>query len=135
MNLNKLHIVLGICLLFGADVTGQVKAKFGTANLLTHLPDSADCIPFIIQFIDSSYIGSPGNPVPYENSLYLSHQWDFGFSGHTSTVREPVYGYFDPGVYTITLIVTDNITSDTARRQIIVYDPPIPDMIPNVTSG
>src|ERR1051325_11503084 len=134
MNLNRLHIVLGICLLFALDARAQLKAKFGIADFLTHVPDTAGCIPFILEFLDSSTYN--GNPITYVDSPYFSHQWDFGYSGQGSTVQEPVYGYFTPDTFIVTLVVTnDGHNYDTARRQIIVYDPPIVDMVPSVTSG
>ena len=50
-----------------------------------------------IQFNGTATGGKP----PYQ---YL---WDFG-NGNTSTVKDPVYTYDEPGVYTVTLTVTDN---------------------------
>jgi len=49
-----------------------------------------------IQFYGTAIGGKP----PYQ---YL---WDFG-NGNTSTVKDPVYTYGEPGVYTVNLTVTD----------------------------
>ncbi|MFA5295974.1 MAG: PKD domain-containing protein [Methanoregulaceae archaeon] len=59
--------------------------------------------PLAVQFIDLS----EGNPV--------SWSWDFG-DNTTSSFRDPVHVYPDPGTYTVTLTVTNPRGSDTWVR-------------------
>lgn len=67
--------------------SAQLKAKFGA------LPDSG-CAPLIVNFHDSS----TGNPVSWE--------WTFVGSG-TSALQNPSATYFNPGTFTVKLIVTN----------------------------
>lgn len=120
MNLRRLHIGCGMCLFLAfAEAKAQCVPDFSTIGL-DGQPLSAGCIPFmIIQFIDNSncaYITSP----------FYSHTWKFGDVNNTVThVREPVFGYFDPGNYNITLVVTsDGINYDSTTKSILVYQPP-----------
>ncbi len=66
-----------------------------------------------IQFTDTS----SGEPT--------SWQWDFG-DGATSTEQNPSHAYTNPGVYTVTLAVSNPAGSDTEAKSdyITVYQPP-----------
>jgi len=122
---------MGICFfLYAEEAKGQCIANFGTTGL-DRQPLTAGCIPnMIIQFIDSSGCN-------YTTSPYYSHTWKFGDVNNTiSHSREPVFGYFQPGTFCITLIVTpDGNNYDSTTRCVTVFDPPVPDMVPSVTSG
>jgi hypothetical protein len=63
-------------------------------------------VPGQIRFVDRSYDRRDG--------IVVGWHWDFG-DGNTSTEREPVHVYAEPGRYMITLTVTDN-DGETARR-------------------
>lgn len=73
------------------------------------LAPSAICIPAEIDFTNTSIGG-------------LTYEWDFG-DGGTSTAFSPSHSYDEPGVYEITLVVTNPATcneSDTLSKQIVV---------------
>jgi len=60
-------------------------------------------IPLTVQFTDASHSAS---------GAIVSWQWDFG-DGNTSAVQNPLYTYENYGLYTVTLIVSNGIVSDT----------------------
>ncbi|HXH20181.1 MAG TPA: PKD domain-containing protein [Chitinophagales bacterium] len=144
MNLYRVHIITGILVsLFFAKARGQLSADFGTYDLAGN-PMNSGCIPnMIIQFLDLST--NNGTPLPYRNTAngdaYNSHHWDFDFPRppdppNTSNVRSPVYGYFTPGTYCITLTVTpDGINYDSVTKCIVVFDPPDVNIAANPTTG
>lgn len=92
---------------------GEMKAQVG-ANFSAS-PQSG-CAPLIVQFTDLS-TGSP-----------TSWSWDFG-NGATSTIQNPSTTYLNAGNFTVTLIVSDGLSSDTLVQQalISVPAPPTPD--------
>lgn len=134
------HITLAIGVLWACEeVRGQCIANFGTYNL-GNQPITEGCIPnMIIQFIDSSTWN--GAPIPYSSisngGTYDSHHWEFNnVNNNTSSLRNPVFGFFDPGMYCITLTVTPdgiNYCSDTVC--ITVFDPPVVGFVSDKTRG
>lgn len=60
----------------------------------------------------------------------ISYTWDFG-NGNTDTIFEPSQTYNNTGTYTVTLIVTDGICSDTATVTITAIGESVI-VIPNV---
>ncbi|MFH1252307.1 MAG: PKD domain-containing protein [bacterium] len=60
-------------------------------------------VPLTVQFTDNSRS---------EDVLITSWQWDFG-DGNTGAVQNPLYTYENYGLYTVTLIVSNGIVSDT----------------------
>jgi predicted outer membrane repeat protein len=62
--------------------------------------------PLSVQFTDASMAGS---------STITSWQWDFG-DGSTSATRSPSHAYPYKGVYTVTLIVTTSLGSDSETK-------------------
>lgn len=60
----------------------------------------------------------------------ISYTWDFG-NGNTDTIFEPSQVYGQTGTYTVTLIVTDGVCSDTATIVIIAIGESVI-IIPNV---
>ena len=77
----------------------------------------AGCVPYTVQFSDSSIAGT---------TLY--YQWDFG-DGNTSTQSDPVHTYTQVGTYDITLIISTTngcISTDTFSVQDLVTVYPIP---------
>jgi len=58
----------------------------------------------------------------------VSWIWDFGDGSAVSTAQNPTHNYAAPGLYTVTLIVTDSLgTIDTAQNNIEVHQLPIAD--------
>jgi gliding motility-associated-like protein len=76
---------------------------------------TSGCSPLVVDFTDQS----TGNPT--------SWFWDFG-NGATSTLKNPSTTYFNEGVYTIKLTVTNARGSNTLTRSalITVFGKPIP---------
>ena len=58
-------------------------------------------------------------------NLVYYYSWDFG-DGNTSDVVNPVHAYANPGDYTVTLVVTNNIGSDTVTQTVSFALAPAP---------
>jgi len=65
--------------------------------------------------------------VVFTNTTFnaTSYQWDFG-DGNTSTVLNPTHIYTASGVYTVTLISTNALGSDTFTQVINIQNPLLP---------
>jgi len=76
----------------------------GTAPLCAafYADKTVDIIPAIISFFDQS------TPIGIINSWL----WDFGY-GTTDTIQNPVHTYNETGIYTVSLIVSNLVCSDT----------------------
>jgi len=91
---------------------------------LTHSPTSGT-VPFIVEFSDQSQY----DPVFWS--------WDFGDEG-TSMDQDPNHTYTTPGLYTVSLTVTNAHGSDNiTKSDCILALPPLPtaDFTQDVTSG
>ena len=80
----------------------------------------AGCMPFAVNFTDQS-----NNPNTWN--------WDFG-DGSTSNVNNPPsHSFVHPGIYTVTLAISNNIwgCKDTIKDQVEVYKLPEPKAINN----
>ncbi len=65
----------------------------------------------------TSFFGTSGNPI-------VAWYWDFG-DGFTSSIQNPIHLFMFPGIYTVSLVVTDmNGCSDTAINQLTIADLP-----------
>jgi gliding motility-associated-like protein len=85
---------------------------------------TSGCAPLIVQFQDLS----TNNPT--------SWKWDLG-NGTTSTQKNPTATYFNPGSYTVKLIVENASGKDSLikNQYIIVNDAPTVNFIASVTNG
>jgi parallel beta-helix repeat protein len=85
-----------------------------TANFESHMSIEGEA-PLDVQFIDLSST---------ENTTITSWFWDFG-DGNTGATANPYYTYQTPGVYTVSLTVSDGNISDTKTRTdyIVVLEP------------
>ena len=112
----------------------QLIADFEMRDLSGN-PVTAGCIPnMIIQFTDLSTVN--GTPLPYSSFPFFSHHWDFDYLTVSSNIQNPVYGFFTPDTFCITLTVTpDGINYDSVTKCIIVYSPPVVDMTMDTASG
>ncbi|MGN6803745.1 MAG: PKD domain-containing protein [Ginsengibacter sp.] len=102
------RLVALFSLFFGAasSVNAQLKANFNA-------DPTAGCAPLVVQFSDSS----SGNP--------SSWKWDLG-NGTTSVLQNPSVAYFDPGTYTVKLLVKNAYGVDSIAKTsfITVYSSP-----------
>ncbi len=86
-----------------------------TADFTSDIQESCESVS--INFINNS---DPESGVTYF--------WDFG-NGHTSALKNPTVVYSNPGFYTVKLIVSDGINSDTIEKlnYIKIWTPPAAD--------
>lgn len=101
-----LGFIATIFTVFAIPSFGQLNAKF-TSNI------QSGCTPLIVSFQDQS----TGNPT--------SWKWTLG-NGSYSTNQNPVTTYFNPGVYTVKLVVQNSSGADSviAASYITVYANP-----------
>jgi len=92
---------------FSYPVMAQLKADF------TSSPQSG-CAPLIVSFTNTSK-GNPG-----------SFKWNLG-NGVVSTEENPATSYFDPGTYTVRLVVYKGQDSTVKTAVITVYENPVVD--------
>ncbi len=91
----------------------------------TYTPTSG-CDPLTVSFSDASVNGT----VPV-----VGYDWDFG-DGSGAVTANPTYTYNTPGVYDVTLIVTDaNGCEDTLVQQVEVLEVPVTDFIADKVRG
>lgn len=88
-------IILLVCI--QVTVAAQIKASFTATS-------SSGCSPLIVYFSDQS-MGSP-----------TSWRWELG-NGVVSTIKNPSATYFNPGTYTIKLVVRNASGADSVVKQ------------------
>ena len=103
--------------LTAGNTSAQLVAKF-SSNI------SEGCAPFVVRYKDESL----GNPTAWK--------WDLG-NGTTSYFQNPAATYFNPGTYTIKLVVQNAVGRDSIVKvnYITVYASPIVDFIASDTGG
>ena len=108
-------------------VTDQFGGSSSPASRTIHIfvpPTASFTVPATINTgqqatFDASASGGPDAPI-------TSYSWSFG-DGGTGTGVKPVHTYVTPGVYSVTLTVTDaNSDSATATQPASVVEPPPP---------
>lgn len=100
-------IVLGLFFIFPSSSKGQLQANFNAAQV-------SGCAPLVVNFQDQS----TGNPNFWK--------WDLG-NNTISYLQNPIATYFNPGTYTIKLIVknaNNNIDSTVKTQFITIHDAP-----------
>lgn len=92
--------------LFTLNVQSQVDADFIAGS-------TTGCAPLTVQFSDLS----TGNPT--------SWMWNFG-DGGSSASQNPNHAYYTPGIYTVSLYISDGVDSDSLIKTayIEVFDNP-----------
>ncbi|MEO8822022.1 MAG: PKD domain-containing protein, partial [Ginsengibacter sp.] len=101
------HLALFFLLsLSGFLVKAQIQANFIATP-------TAGCAPLVVQFTDSS----AGNPTQWK--------WNLG-NGTSSVLQNPSVAYFDPGTYTVSLIIKNSFGTDSITKVqfITVYSAP-----------
>ena len=74
------------------------------------------CSPLVVNMTDQSSGGT------------TSIRWNLG-NGNSSTQNNPSATYFTPGVYTVTLVVSDGASTDSFSRRITVFKIPVVNFI------
>lgn len=110
-------ITLAVALISSLCAAGQPSAAFSASPL-------SGCTPLAVSFTDES-TGSP-----------TAWSWDLG-NGTTSTQQNPTTTYFNSGLYTIILTVSNTAGSSTITKTqyIKVDDKPVVDFSASVTAG
>jgi len=79
-------------------------------------PESG-CAPLQVHFYNTSKYADPS-----------TYQWDFGDGYGTSNKENPVYTYYEPGIYTVTLSATNKsgvVVTEEKNRIIEVFEVPV----------
>lgn len=90
---------------------------------------------------DSVYSSCPPLPVNFTNTSYCpnacTYAWNFGDGSPISTFQNPFHIYNYPGVYTVTLTVTDanGCTSISSMPAFIQVDGPVASVSASIDSG
>ena len=104
---SKYRALFSLFLLCAFSAKAQIKADFNSST-------TGGCAPLVVKFADSS----AGNPT--------SWKWDLG-NGTTSVLQNPSVVYFDPGTYTVKLVIRNSfgVDSITKVQYITVYSSPV----------
>jgi PKD repeat protein len=104
-------------LVHGRNVNGD----WGPFTAVFLIIEQAD--PPIAEFTSNSPVVL-GYPINFENfstgSEPLTYTWDFGDGVGISTEINPTYLYTNPGTFTVTLVATNPIGSDTISHMVII---------------
>jgi carboxypeptidase T len=115
-----------------ADTTGWAS---GQHYILVHgLNDDGDWGPltavlmYIVEPVSAEFASnSPvtlGNPVVFTNlttgTTPIEYWWDFGDGTGISTESDPEYTYLASGTYTVTLVATNTVGSDSVEHPVVV---------------
>src|ERR1700730_9313588 len=109
--------LFGLCLMAGGSSSAQLTAQF-SSNI------TEGCTPLVVRFKDES----TGNPV--------SWKWDLG-NGTISYFQNPAATYFNPGSYTVKLIVSNGARTDSIIkfRYVTVFASPVVNFAASDTAG
>ncbi len=116
-NLYRLFAIL-LCISYGLVSSAQLTAAF------TASPSLSGCSPFIVNFNDAS----TGSPTQWK--------WDLG-NGVISLLKNPSATYFNPGTYTVKLIVRNSSGADSVTKvdYLTVYPNPVVNFSADKTTG
>ena len=110
-------LFVNIALLLSAIVYAQPVANFSCSNV-------SGCAPILVSFTDQS----AGNPTQWK--------WDLG-NGTVSYLQNPSVTYFNPGTYTVKLVIKSAIAADSVVKinYITVYGAPVINFSASQTAG
>lgn len=114
-----LQVLIACCLAVAGinTASGQLTARFSSDI-------TEGCAPLVVRFKDES----TGNPV--------SWKWDLG-NGTISYFQNPAATYFNPGTYTVKLVVSNGTVSDSVVKvhYITVFASPVVNFSASDTTG
>lgn len=102
----------------------QVASAAGCINSLSQNIQVINQVP-VASFNMSAKRALPGEGIEFENtsSMFSTAYWDYG-DGNTSTSVSPIYSFSDTGIFSVLLVVTNDIgCSDSVREEILIYLP------------
>lgn len=106
----KISLLITLFTLFSVSLKAQCAAGFtSNANMVNGQYGSG-----LVSFTDTSH-ASIGDTL-------ISWAWDFG-DGITANIKNPVHFYSNAGIYTISLTVQDNSSSNGTQQQILMNVP------------
>lgn len=110
-------LFVGITLLISAVAHAQPVASFSCSNV-------SGCAPILVNFTDQS----AGNPTQWK--------WDLG-NGTVSYLQNPSVTYFNPGTYTVKLVIKSGTMEDSVVKinQVTVYGAPAINFNASQTTG
>lgn len=122
------------------DVTLTVTTSFGCTSTLT-INDFVNvyAVP-VADFTADPWRTTVLTPqISFHDKSTNATTWYWNFGDHqnstgTSTLENPFYTYSDPGIYTVTLWVTDGIGCNDSISKTIIIDPDFEFFIPNAFS-
>lgn len=106
----------------GTSVTDSIRILITPQPSLVMTTDKNElCTPGSIQFTDASVTGNVNDPI-------ISWLWDFG-DGTTSTLKNPVHAFTQPGQYPVTLKIRTGggCTSNNGGAPILIDAHPTPE--------
>ena len=101
-NNSSYYFLFLVFMLASTSTTSQVVSDFTT------ITSNTGCGSLVVEFEDLS----TGNP--------NSWLWDFG-NGITSTQQNPVVVYANEGFYSVSLSISDAVTSDVMENRVYMY--------------
>ncbi len=112
----SLNYILFLCaILFSQKAKSQLTADFFITDIAGQ-PTTAGCAPLILRMNDVST--GTSNPITWF--------WETT-SGSTSNLQNPIFGFVNPGSYSIKLIISSGGGIDSTTRTVTVYPNPIVD--------
>ncbi|MFT3678968.1 MAG: PKD domain-containing protein [Ferruginibacter sp.] len=124
MNQNKIHINCYLRYVFILTLLCAVTFSYGQLKPNFKASQTEACAPVLIQFSDLSS-GSPDK-----------WKWDLG-NGTVSSLPNPSVTYFNPGKYTIKLVVQNTAGADSVVKEnyIVIHAAPVADFTALTTTG
>ncbi|MDG6219309.1 MAG: PKD domain-containing protein, partial [Candidatus Thermoplasmatota archaeon] len=102
----------------------------GTSGRAIFPPTATINVSDTFGFVNTAFVFDGSNSA--DDGIIESYHWDFG-DGSNTTGMIVTHRFSSPGVYTVTLTVTDNLgLTDSTSVNISVYQPNIPPSVPTI---